>query len=154
MELNKTKKLGAILELVLRIGLIIGIIFLMCYYSLLEMLDIEVNLFLLMVYPCGLSFLGLVNQFIGMFGLLKINNPFSKETITYLRKGMYISFIISFLVAISLSILIINNLYVLAVKLCIGFICVLFFGVGIALYLLKELFKEALQYKEENELTI
>ena len=67
---------------------------------------------------------------------------------------MYISFIISFLVAISLSILIINNLYVLAVKLCIGFICVLFFGVGIALYLLKELFKEALQYQEENDLTI
>ena len=154
MELNKTKKIGAILEKILKFGLLVGIIFLICFYYLLELLEIKMNLFLMMVYPCGICFLGLVNQFIKLFRLLKINKPFSNETINYLRKGMYISFIISFLVGVSLSILIINNLYILAVKFCIGFICILFFGVGIALYILKELFKEALMYKEENELTI
>ena len=34
------------------------------------------------------------------------------------------------------------------------FLCILFLGVSIALYILSELFKQATEYKKENELTI
>ena len=36
----------------------------------------------------------------------------------------------------------------------IGFLFILFVGVAIALYILSELFKQATEYKKENELTI
>ena len=36
----------------------------------------------------------------------------------------------------------------------LGFLFILFTGVAIALYILSELFKQATEYKKENELTI
>ena len=36
----------------------------------------------------------------------------------------------------------------------IAFLIVLFFGVGVALYILSKLFSKAYTYKEENDLTI
>ncbi len=36
----------------------------------------------------------------------------------------------------------------------LGFLVVLFFGVSIALYILSELFRQANEYKSENDLTI
>ena len=36
----------------------------------------------------------------------------------------------------------------------LGFLFILFIGVAIALYILSELFKQATEYKKENELTI
>ena len=36
----------------------------------------------------------------------------------------------------------------------LAFLCVLFLGVSIGLYILSELFKQAKEFKEENELTI
>ena len=34
------------------------------------------------------------------------------------------------------------------------FLCILFLGVSIALYILSELFRQATEYKKENDLTI
>ena len=44
--------------------------------------------------------------------------------------------------------------YDILVILVLSFLSILFLGVSIALYVLAELFKEATQYKQENELTI
>ena len=85
--------------------------------------------------------------------MLKQNTPFSKDTIIYLKRGMYTSFTIACITGLSFILLFIYNFYTLGIKISIGFIGILFFGVGIALYLLKELFKEAIEYKEENNLS-
>lgn len=44
----------------------------------------------------------------------------------------------------------INIIFILAMS----FLFILFIGVSIALYILSELFEQATEYKEENELTI
>lgn len=150
----KLNKIGAFFNRILKISMFIGVILLIGFYWILKKIQIDMNLFLGMIYPCGICFLILVYQFIKLFGMLKVNTPFSSNTVTYLKKGMYTSFVITILVAIAFLFLFRYEFYTLGIKLCVGFICILFLGVGIALYILKELFKEALEYKEENDLTI
>ena len=73
-----------------------------------------------------------------------------------LKIFLQISLIIGILVLIALgfTIFLYQSYYTIGCKICIGFISVLFFAIGIALYILKSLFKDAITYKEENELTI
>lgn len=150
----KLKKIGSLLRGILRIGMIVGGVLLIGFYWILKSMDIGMDFFLISIYPCGISFLVFCYQFIGLFKMLEDNTPFCEDTIRYLRKGMYISFVISGLVGIAFGLLFLYDFYTLGIKACVGFIAILFFGVGIALYILKELFNEAIEYKEENDLTI
>lgn len=154
MERSKIKSIGSLLNLVLKVSMFIGIILLISFYFIIKGLGIEMDMFLVMFYPCGICFLYLVYQFIELFRMLKINTPFSDNTITYLNRGKNISFIITCFLVIGFISLFFYDYYLLGIKLCVLFICILFFGVGIALYILKELFISALEYKMENDLTI
>ena len=68
---------------------------------------------------------------------------------------MLSSLTISTLIIIALLLTIfIYDYYSLQLQVALTFMSILFFAVGIALYILSELFKEATTYKEENDLTI
>lgn len=156
MKVKGKNSIGSLLKVFLQICMVIGALLLVFLYSILKAYNLHFDLFSVMIYPCGILFLALIYQFVGLFNSLKESNPFCNDNVIKLNKGMVISFIISALIVIALcfSILLYNDYYTFRFNVCVGFICILFFGVGIALYVLKELFKEAIAYKEENELTI
>lgn len=155
MKNNKIKKLGTILKIFLKLCLLVGILLLLTLYNIVNSLGLKFDLFILLIYPCGICFLLLIYQFIGLFTFLEKNNPFSEATTTRLNNSMILSFVISLLILVALLLTIFTySYYTLQFKVSLAFIMILFFGVGIALYILKALFKIATNYKEENELTI
>ncbi len=155
MKIFGNKGMGNILKILLQVSmLIIGLILILLYWVT-KWCNLNFDWFIIMIYPCGICFLALIYQFIGLFNTLKLNNPFCNENVTRMKNGMYSSFIISFFITIALLLTIfIYNYYSLQFQVALFCMAVLFFGVGIALYILSELFKEATNYKEENELTI
>lgn len=155
MQKNKTKTIATVISLLLKICIGIGIILLLALWKILEALNIKFDLLVFLIYPSGILFLMLVYQFIKLFKLLKIENPFSMIMVKYLKETMWISFIIGIIILIALLLSIfVYPTYTIAVKISLTFFTILFIGVGIALYLLSELFKQATEYKEENDLTI
>ncbi len=155
MKIVGKNGIGSILKFILQISMVIGILFLISMYWIVRKVNLEFNWFIACIYPCGISFLVLIYQFIGLFNSLKESNPFCKENPKRMSIGMISSIVtcIFILIALLLSILVYNQ-YTLELKVALTFIFILFFGVSIALYILKELFIEAINYKEENELTI
>ena len=156
MKVKGNNGIGSLLKIFLQICMVIGALLLVFLYFILKANNLHFDWFTVMIYPCGILFLGLIYQFVGLFNSLKENNPFCNANVIKLNRGMIISFIISVLIVIALcfSIFLYGDYYTFSFNVCVGFICLLFFGVGIALYILNELFKEATIYKEENELTI
>lgn len=155
MKIKGEKGIGNILKIILQISLIIGIIILLGLYFITKLVNIKFDYFIMMIYPCGISFLILVYQFIGLFDSLKKNNPFCLENVNRMKIGMISSFIISLFITIALLLTIfVYNYYSLQLQVALFFMSILFIAVGIALYILKELFREATIYKEENDLTI
>ncbi len=155
MKKDKTKIIATTISILLKISIVIGVILLLCLWKILEVLNIKFDLLVFLIYPSGILFLMLVYQFIKLFKLLKIENPFSMIMVKYLKETMWISFIIGIIILIALLLSIfVYPTYTIAVKISLTFFTILFIGVGIALYLLSELFKQATEYKEENDLTI
>ena len=155
MKKDKTKIIATTISILLKIRIVIGVILLLCLWKILEVLNIKFDLLVFLIYPSGILFLMLVYQFIKLFKLLKIENPFSMIMVKYLKETMWISFIIGIIILIALLLSIfVYPTYTIAVKISLTFFTILFIGVGIALYLLSELFKQATEYKEENDLTI
>lgn len=151
----KLNKLGSYVLIILRIGFVLGIITLLIIPLLTKMFSQPFDLFVLMIYPCGICFLLLVKEFVKMFKTIEDNNPFCNNNVFSLNKSKNISFIISILILIALIFSqFLYDYYSLQLKVCLGFVCLLFFAIGIALYILKELFAKAVFYKEENDLTI
>lgn len=109
----------------------------------------------IIVYPNGLLMLGIIYQFIKLFNSLEHNKPFTNNNVKILRNTGYLCLIMSILWLLDLifMIFIINNTYINYIIVLL-FLAVLFFGVFIALYILSELFRQATNYKEENDLTI
>lgn len=155
MKLYGNLGIGNLLKLFLEICMGIIVLILILLPKIVEISELHFDLFIISIYPCGIGFLILIYQFVKLFETLKENNPFSKLNVIRLKSSMITSFIISFFVFIALLLSIFKyNYYSLQLQYCILFISILFCGVGIALYILSELFKLAINYKEENELTI
>ncbi len=151
---NNLKSLGSALKIILQVFSVLGIIFLLGLYSITKLLNLHYDLFIIMIYPCGICFLYLVYQFINLFDSLKNNNPFCHENVKRLNNSMVCSLLICILVLIALLVSLFYEYYSLQLKVAIGFISALFFAISIALLILSELFKQATIYKEENDLTI
>ena len=155
MQLNGKYGVGNLFRILLILFSFVCIMFLLFYIKILEVFNYSLDFFLGMVYPIGFCFLGLVYQFIKLFDSLKNNNPFCYNTVIVLKSAMIFSYIISLLLLISLIIIVfVYDYYSFGIKICVLVVSILFFGVGVALYMLKELFKQAVSYKEENDLTI
>ncbi len=153
--MKNTKKIAIILNIILKIAMVIGIGILLGLWEILKLLNIKFDLLVFLIYPAGILFLGLVTRFIKLFNQLKIENPFNHNTVKYLKQAMIISTSISLIIFIALLLAIfMYPSYTLTLKISLTFFTILFIGVGIALYLLSELFRQATEYKEENDLTI
>lgn len=146
--------IGKILDIVLRLCFVLGIILLIFIVPVLKYLGFEISLFYFFIYPIGISFLIFMYQFIGLFQSLSKNEPFCKYNVVKLKIAMNSSFGIAILIFISFLVAVVIYQYKLSFVICLLFMDILFLGVGIALYILRELFREAIRYKEENDLTI
>ena len=107
------------------------------------------------VYPNGILMLCVVYQFIKLFKSLEKSDPFNFDNVNTLKKTSLVSLVIGILWIIDLifMIFVIQNTYINYI-IVLSFLALLFIGVAIALYILAELFKQATNYKEENDLTI
>lgn len=154
MKVTGEKGLGSILKIILQISFIGGIMFLVLLPILLLVIGEHIGAFGYILYPNGIAMLVIVKQFIGLFDSLKENKPFSNNTVKRLKNASISAIVMAIL-------FVIQTLYeFFLVKadivfcLVLGFLVVLFFGVAIALYILSELFRQATEYKTENDLTI
>lgn len=155
MKIEGKFGIGNILKIFLEICMIIGLLILIFLLKLLDLFNLKFDFFIATIYPCGLCFLGLIYQFIKLFDSLKNKNPFCKDNIKRLNYSIILSFIISILVFIALMLSIFAySYYSNQLRYAIALVGILFFGLGIALYILSALFKEAINYKELNDLTI
>lgn len=154
MPKNNNQKTGKIIKIILIIGMIISIPIVLVIPFLLRH-NISLLNTMLIIYPNGILMVGITWEFIKLFKSLEENNPFNRDNVKILKNTGTISFIMSGLWFVDLLdlVLIIKNYYINYILVLI-FLTVLFLGVGIALYILSALFKQATDYKEENDLTI
>ena len=155
MQITGKKGIGNILKTLLQIAFYGGIILLVILPFILQAFGIQLNASMYIIYPNGIVLLMIVKQFIKLFDSLKKNQPFSESNVIILKNTAKVSLIESFLWLIDLLYeIILAKAYDVLLILVVTFLSILFLGVSIALYVLAELFKEATQYKQENELTI
>ncbi len=154
MDIMGEKGIGNLLKIVLQICFVGGIAFLVLLPIILILIGKHLNAFWIILYPNGVCFLVIVKQFIGLFNSLKENKPFSENTVKRLKVSGYASSVITIILGIEtiMDILLVKDETLFA--LILGAICILFLGVSIALFILSELFKQATNYKSENDLTI
>lgn len=154
MKKSKLKKVSHSVKLFLIVFSVISVLFMVLLPLITRLLNIHFDLFISMIYPCAFSILYIVVLFIRMFDSLELNNPFILDNVKRLKDSMVMCFIVSVLVLISIGFSCLYVYYSTQLKVALLLVSILFFGVGIALYILSELFKQATRYKEENDLTI
>lgn len=147
-------KLGKFLKILLIIGFIAFIPLTLISPFLLEHTS-KLAYSMIIIYPNGLLMSVIIYQFVKLFKSLELNNPFNYENVKTLKTTSIVSLIMGILWIFDLlfMLFIIKNTYVNYVIVLI-FLAILFIGVSIALYILSELFKQATDYKIENDLTI
>lgn len=152
MKIFGYKGLGAILKCLLQVGFVVGVLILIAMPYLLKLINESLNWYWALVYPAGILFLIIVMVFIKLFDSLKDNNPFNRNNLRLMNVAKYASLGISgFIIG---EIILVLTLYQDRNVVFLIFLAVLFFGVFIALHILKEIMYQAILYKEENELTI
>ena len=147
-------KIGKFIKIFLIIGIIISVPLIIISPMLLNHTSKSVySMFI--IYPNGLLILIFAYQFIKLFKSLEDNNPFNDDNVKTLKISGIISLITSIMWIVDLlfMIFVIKNTYVNYIIVLL-FLAALFFGVSIALYILSELFRQATEYKKENDLTI
>ena len=154
MEITGKKGLGKVLKIVLIVGFILSIPTIAVSPMLLHHTR-NSTYSMIIIYPNGVLMLGIIYQFIKLFKSLEKSEPFTYENVDILKRTSIMSLIMSifWIVDLVFMILIMKNTYINYI-LVISFLSLLFFGVSIALYILKELMLQATKYKEENDLTI
>ena len=155
MQIVGKNSIGNFLKIFLQICFYFGIILLVILPFILRMLGFNIGVSMFIIYPNGILLLLITRNFIELFNSLKNDTPFCKENVKILKKTGVISFIESvfWLIDLGYQILFINSKDIVF-NVTLGFLSILFLGVAIALYILSELFKQAYDYKKENELTI
>lgn len=151
MKVTGKKSLGKLIEICLKLIMIIGIIIVLGLPYFLqkyaEWMHPQMNYYpsLAILYASGIPALIIVYQFIKIFHTLGENNPFSMENVKHLKTISICSFII--MIEFMIGIFFITSIFAIVI---IGIFAVAWLG-G---YILSELLKQAIEYKEENELTI
>lgn len=148
--------IGSILKIALIISFIVAVPLIVVAPFIIKLTEIKnTNDLIIMLYPSGITLLIIVYQFIKLFKSLEKENPFTYDNVKTLKITSIVSLITSLFWIFDLLYftLILNNNYTNYI-IVLSFLFILFFGVFIALYILSELFKSAVKYKEENDLTI
>lgn len=112
---------------------------------------------LIILYLSSIPAAILIKQFIGIFKSLEKNNVFDKENLKRLRIS-YISSIVMGLMYLVNSIILFfspeDENWVIVYMLLTYIITLVFLIFGVGLIVLSEIYKRAIKYKEENDLTI
>ena len=97
----------------------------------------------------------IARQFIKLFDSLKNENPFCDNNVKILKNTGIAAVVEAGLWLFDLiyQIVLVRDFDIVFMVILV-FLIVLFLAVAIALYILAELFREATNYKQENELTI
>lgn len=152
MKILGEKGLGSLLKNILKIAfvLIIVVMIIIPIICIITKTGIHPGVYIL--YPAVGFFLIIVKQFIGLFYSLETNTPFSENTVIRLKKAKTGAIGISaYTFLVTVFAIFIKDFFAVFIY---GVACILFFGVSIALYILAELFRQANDFKEENDLTI
>ena len=155
MKVMGEKGLGKILSIFLQVCFYAGIIFLITIPFILEGMGYNLGASAFVIYPNGIVLLIITHKFIKLFNSLSKNNPSCDDNIKILKTTSLVTLIgsIFWLIDFIYEIVLAKSNDIV-INIVLIFLCVLFFGVSIALYILSKLFQEATEYKKENELTI
>ena len=155
MKIVGENGLGNILKNFLQICFYLGILILIGLPFVLKSFGLSLNASAFLIYPNGIILLMIAHKFIELFDSLKNNNPFCENNVKILKSTGVIAFIGAcfWLIDLLYEIIFANSFDIVFI-LVMTFLFILYFGVSIALYMLSELFKQATEYKQENELTI
>lgn len=155
MKILGENGLGRILKVFLQACFWGGIALLIIWPFQLKLFGLRLNTITSVIYPNGITLLVIVYQFIGLFDSLKNNNPFCMENVKLMKKAGIASLVEAIFWGIDLiyEVVFAKGMDPLFIAV-LAFLFILFLGVSIALYILSELFKQATEYKTENELTI
>lgn len=154
MKILGKNGLGNFLKILLQIVLVLGIVILISFPFIIYYENPQINPNIVIFYPNAICLLVIVWQFIGLFDILKNSNPFCENTVKRLLAAAKASGVASVFWILDL----LYETFIAGIMtpfvLVLGFMVILFIGVTIALYILSELFKQGLEYKNENDLTI
>jgi len=145
-SLSSLIKLG--LQIIFVLGLLIIILLPWCLRGYLELFHRNTGLvkpMLGILYPSGILALYIVYKFISMFKTLKKNNPFVAENVKNLKHISFSCFAIAIIYFI--AIFIFESVFT-------AIIFMIFTIAFLGAYILAEVFNQAIEYKEENDLTI
>lgn len=155
MKIVGEKGLGNILKNFLQICFYLGILILVILPFVLKLFGLSLNASAFIIYPNGIILLMIAHKFIELFDSLKSNNPFCEKNVKILKNTGVIAFVgACFWIIDLLYEIILARAFNIVFILVMSFLFILYLGVSIALYMLSELFKQATEYKNENELTI
>ena len=150
MKIVGKNGLGNILKIILQICFWGGITFLITLPIILK----RISIFEIMLYLNGITMLVIVKQFIELFNSLKIEKPFCENTVKKMNTASIASVIMTVLFFIETIYKFTLDNSDIKINCILVFMTILFLGVAIALYILAELFRQATEYKSENDLTI
>ena len=153
MKITGKKSISNYIKILLQIIFICGVLAIVIlpiivkYY--IEILRLDLQEFyipcLILLYISGIPMLVIVKQFIGLFNTLSMNTPFMIENVRHLKIASICSAIIG--IEYVVGIYVFKSIFTLII---VGIFLIAWIG----LYILSELFKQAVQFKEENDLTI
>ena len=150
MKIVGKNGLGNIIKIILQICFWAGIAFLIILPIILK----SISIFEIMLYLNGITMLVIVKQFIELFNSLKIEKPFCENTVKKMNTASIASVIMTVLFFIETIYKFVLDNSDIKINCILVFMTILFLGVAIALYILAELFRQAMEYKSENDLTI
>ena len=155
MKIVGKNGLGDILKNFLQICLYLGVLTLIALPFILKSFGLSLNAAVFFIYPNGIILIMISHKFIELFDSLKMNNPFCENNVKILRRTGVIAFVgsCSGIIDLLYEIILAKSLDIIFI-LVVTFLGILYFGVSVALYILSELFRQATEYKTENELTI
>ena len=151
MIVTGKNSLSNFIEICLKVIFVVGIII---YITLPWLLNMYVDIFnpvlnytaaLVILYASGIPALVIVYEFIKIFKSIKLDNPFTLENVKYLK-------------AVSICSLIIAVEYVIGMFFIVSIFEIILIAVFIIMwlggYILAELLRRAVEFKQENDLTI
>lgn len=160
MNVTGKKSISNFIYVMLQIVFVIGVALLIglpiagyfYYTNLVENVTIAEIISPILIYISGFPAVYIVYQFIELFGSLKKERPFIEQNGKALKKASFCSFIISICYLPLIIFAVISQ--EIALILLTSILFFIFIVAWIGLYILAELFIQAVAYKEENDLTI
>lgn len=151
MKVTGKNSLSNFIEVCLKIVLVLGIIiyitlpFLLNKYVEFFNPELNYNAVLVILYTSGIPAIIIVYEFIKIFQTLKKDNPFVLENVKCFK-------------IVSICSLIISIIYIVGIFFIFSFFEIIAIAIFIiawlGTYVLSELLRKAIEYKEENDLTI